>query len=115
MARKILTNNTFTKNTGVKLAGISIGNGWVDPINQLNFVDSHLWSAAIVDHKFRDVLTWHQTQSIVNIFEGKYANATTYFNYIFKNPNTTRDYMGNVSIYNFRNYNSEDHSYAAFM
>lgn len=68
MARKILTNSTFAKATGVKLAGISIGDGWVDPINQVNYVDSFLWSAGIIDNKFRDVVTWHQTQTMVNVF-----------------------------------------------
>lgn len=115
MARKILTNNTFTKATGVKLAGLSIGDAWVDPINQLNYADSYLWSAGIVDHKFRDILTWHQTQSLVSIFEGSYKNATSHFNFVFKNPNTIKDHMGGVNIYNFRDYVGGDKSYAAFL
>lgn len=52
---------------------------------------------------------------MINIFEGSFANATNHFNEIFKNPNTIRDRLGNVNIYNFRDYVGGDISYAAFL
>jgi hypothetical protein len=73
-ARKIIINETWTKNTGVKLAGISIGDGWTDPMNQVNYYDSFLWSVGIVDTKFRDVCTWFQTHAMINIHNGNYKN-----------------------------------------
>jgi len=58
----------------VKLEGVAIGDGWVDPLNQLNYYDSLLYSAGIVSNKFRDICTWFQTQSIVNIYRGALKN-----------------------------------------
>ena len=56
----------------VTLKGIGIGDGWTDPINQVNFYDSYLWSVGIVSNKFRDVCTWYQTKAIMSIYEGNY-------------------------------------------
>ena len=63
-----MTNETFLNNTGVKIVGISIGNGWTDPINQINFFDSYLWSVGLGPIKFRDLCTLQQTHAIVNIY-----------------------------------------------
>lgn len=68
LARKILTNNTFLAATGVKLTGIAIGGGWVNPANQVNFYDAYLWSVGVVSNKFRDTCTWYQTNAVVNIY-----------------------------------------------
>lgn len=67
-ANKLLSNQTFIDTNGVTLAGIAIGDGWTDPINQINFYDSFLYSVGIVSNKFRDVCTWFQTNAIVNIY-----------------------------------------------
>jgi hypothetical protein len=32
----------------VRLTGIMIGDGFVDPINQINYYDSYLWSVGVV-------------------------------------------------------------------
>jgi len=48
LASKILKNETFIRATGVKLVGVSIGDGWTDPINQINYYDSYLWSVGVV-------------------------------------------------------------------
>lgn len=66
-------------------------------------------------NKFRDICTEHQTHSIINIYEGKYQNATDYLNFIIDNKNTAEELMGNISIYNFRNYDGVDRSFAAFL
>jgi vitellogenic carboxypeptidase-like protein len=62
------------------LAGISIGDGWTDPMNQVNFYDSYLWSVGVVESKFRDVCTWFQTNAMININNGNYKNVYFQFN-----------------------------------
>lgn len=101
--------------TQVKLAGISIGDGWTDPINQINYYDSYLSSVGVVARKFREVCTWFQTHAISNIYQGNYKKATEYFDFITNNDTTPEAYFGNISIFNFRNYDGLDESFAKFM
>lgn len=56
------------------LKGVAIGDGWTDPLNQVNYYDSYLSSVGVVDHKFRDVLTWFQTNAIINMYNGDFKN-----------------------------------------
>jgi vitellogenic carboxypeptidase-like protein len=72
-------NSTFKTANKVKLEGIAIGDGWTDPINQINYYDSYLYSAGIVSNKFRDVCTWFQTNAIVQIYDNKYENVPNLF------------------------------------
>jgi carboxypeptidase C (cathepsin A) len=58
----------------VQLKGVAIGDGWTDPINQINFYDSMLYSAGIVSNKYRDAAGWYQTQAILNIYKKAYTN-----------------------------------------
>ena len=58
----------------ITFAGIAIGDGWVDPYSQINQYDSYLYSVGIVSNKFRDTLTWFQTQSIQNQALGNNKN-----------------------------------------
>jgi glycosyltransferase involved in cell wall biosynthesis len=53
--------------TNITFEGVAIGDGWTDPVNQMNFYDSYLYSVGIVSNKFRDTCTWFQTQAIQNI------------------------------------------------
>lgn len=75
-ARTIIMNDTFKAATKVVLKGVAIGDGWVDPINQINFYDSLLYSVGIVSNKYRDVCTWVQTQSMINIYKEQYGNVS---------------------------------------
>jgi serine carboxypeptidase-like clade 2 len=68
LANKILFNSTFTSETGMQFKGVMIGNGWVDPINQINYYDSYLWSVGIIENTFKEVCIWYQTNSIVHIY-----------------------------------------------
>lgn len=88
LAKKIAQNSSFVRSTGFRLVGVSIGDGWTDPINQINYYDSYLWSVGVVSNKFRDVCTWFQTHAIVNIYEGNYKNATNYFDFLTNNDTT---------------------------
>ena len=71
LARKVLDNQTKLM---FNLAGVSIGDGWTDPMNQVNFYDSYLWSVGVIGNKFRDVCNWFQTNAIININDNNYQN-----------------------------------------
>ena len=71
---KILDNSTFLKATGIVLEGVAIGDGWTDPVNQINHYDSYLYSVGVVSNKFRDTCTWFQTQALHHIAFGDYKN-----------------------------------------
>jgi carboxypeptidase C (cathepsin A) len=73
-AHAILSNATFRAATGCSLRGVALGNAWVDPANQLNYYDSLLYSAGVVSNKFRDVCQWMQTQGLLNLYSGRFAN-----------------------------------------
>lgn len=92
----------------MKLEGISIGDGWTDPINQVNYYDSFLWSTGIISQKFRDTCAWFQSHSIMSIYRQDYQKATDYFDFLTNNDTTPETYMGNISIFNFRNYDGMD-------
>lgn len=74
LAKEILRNATFQAATGCSLKGVAIGDGWVDPANQLNYYDSLLYSIGAVSNKFRDVCQWMQTQGLLNIYTKNYKN-----------------------------------------
>lgn len=65
LAKKIAFNNTQLK---INLQGVAIGDGWTDPLNQVNYYDSFLWSVGVIGNKFRDTCNWFQTQSVINIY-----------------------------------------------
>jgi carboxypeptidase C (cathepsin A) len=115
LAQKILDNSTFRTRTGFRMTGAIIGDGWTDPLSQINFYDSYLWSVGVVDRTFRDVCTWYQNEAIININEARFQNATNYFDFITNNDTTPEKYMGNISIFNFRNYDGLDESFATFL
>lgn len=68
LARKII----FNASLGINLKGVAIGDGWTDPINQVNYYDSYLWSVGVIGNKFRDTCNWYQTHSVVNIYQANY-------------------------------------------
>lgn len=84
-------------------------------MNQVNFYDSFLWSVGIVDSKFRDVCTWFQTNAMINMYNGNYKNATTYFDFLTNNDTTPETYFGNISMFNFRNYDGLDESFVKIL
>lgn len=70
-----MSNETFLNDTKITLTGLIIGDGWTDPINQLNYYDSYLWSIGVIDIKFREVCSWYQTKSLISFYEGNYEKA----------------------------------------
>jgi carboxypeptidase C (cathepsin A) len=115
LAVKIINNRTKLNQTGIEVKGVLIGGGWVDPIHQLNHYDSYLWSVGIAEGGFREQLTWHQTHATINLFGFHYENATEFINFIIYNRTTHEKYMGNISEYNFRNYEGVDLSFVPFL
>lgn len=83
-ASNLVGNSSFMKDTGIVLEGVAIGDGWTDPINQINHYDSYLYSVGIVSNKFRDTCTWFQTQAIQHIALGQPANVYTF---VLRQPN----------------------------
>jgi len=63
LGKKLLQHSDYKS----RVAGIIIGGGFIDPINQLNYFDSYLWSLGVIDRSYRETLTWMQTQSMQNI------------------------------------------------
>jgi carboxypeptidase C (cathepsin A) len=82
LAKKIAYNNTAL---GFNLQGVAIGDGWTDPLNQVNYYDSYLWSVGVIGNKFRDTCNWFQTQSVINIYEGNYQLVRIY---LYRLPTT---------------------------
>jgi carboxypeptidase C (cathepsin A) len=68
LARKLIEDRPVN----VTVAGIAIGNGWTDPINQINFMDSYLWSVGVIDRGFRDTCNWFQTSAVLSIDNADY-------------------------------------------
>lgn len=75
LGKKLLTNSSLKFQVG----GVAIGDGWTDPINQINYYDTYLWSVGVIDRGFRDTCTWFQTNGIINIYEGDYQKVTVSF------------------------------------
>ena len=61
---RIVNNQTFLQSNGIQLKGVAIGDGWTDPVNQVNYYDSYLFSTGIVARKFREYANWYQVQAL---------------------------------------------------
>lgn len=49
-----------------------IGDGYLDPINQMNFYDSMMYSAGVASVAAREVTTSTQNKALLNLFSGRY-------------------------------------------
>jgi serine carboxypeptidase 1 len=74
IAKLLISNATFQAAIKLNLKGVIISSGWIDPINQLNYYDSLLYSTGIVSNRFRDICSSIQAKGIVNIYKKSYAN-----------------------------------------
>jgi carboxypeptidase C (cathepsin A) len=63
-ARHIMLNVSL----GFNLKGVMIGDGYLDPVNQLNFYDSFMYSAGIASSFARDTTTYAQNQALLKLF-----------------------------------------------
>jgi carboxypeptidase C (cathepsin A) len=85
LAKQLLTNQTFRAEINLNIKGMIISSGWIDPINQINYYDSLLYSLGIVSNRFRDALSSIQSKSLVNIFKRSYKNASDNYFLLSKN------------------------------
>lgn len=76
LAKQLLTNQSFRAQISLNIKGVIINSGWIDPMNQVNYYDSVLYSLGIVSNRFRDALSSIQSKSLVNIFKKSYKNAS---------------------------------------
>jgi carboxypeptidase C (cathepsin A) len=91
LANRLLSNSSWSS----RVAGVIIGDGWTDPINQINYYDTYLWSLGIIDRSFRETVSWFQTQSMLNIDISNFQKvlfhlikATDYFDFLTNNDTT---------------------------
>lgn len=90
IANILLSNSTFKSKIKLGLKGVIISSGFIDPMNQINFYDSVLYSTGIISNRFRDICSSFQTKGLVNIYKKSFENATDDFNFLTKNRNISR-------------------------
>jgi hypothetical protein len=78
LAKLLIANSTFKAAINITLKGVMVSSGWIDPVNQLNYYDSLLYSSGVVSNRFRDICSSIQTKGIVNIYKKLYLNVDFY-------------------------------------
>lgn len=74
-----LAHETLTRNSAnLNLKGLSIGNGWMDPVNQVNYAD-YLYQLGLIDLYGRDLLRSLQDKAVYLIRHRKYVEANLAF------------------------------------
>lgn len=86
------------------MQGILIGDGYVDPINQINNYDSFLSSAGIVSNEWRDTTSFMQNEGITRIMRGDYKEASGYTNFIIANDDVANKYYSGMNVLNYKQY-----------
>jgi hypothetical protein len=74
----MIVNSTFKAAINVNLKGVTVSSGWMDPVNQVNYYDSLLYTSGVVSNRFRDICSSIQTKGIVNIYQKLYLNVDVY-------------------------------------
>jgi hypothetical protein len=93
---------------GINLTGVMIGDGYLDPVNQMNFYDSFMYSAGVASSFARDTTTYAQNQALLKIFSQKYEQASDLCNWIVNTDETANKYYGGVNLMNFRKYQQDN-------
>jgi len=101
-ATKLVLNSSMS---WLNLKGVGIGDGWTDPINQVGFYDSYLYSAGIIGNQRRANISSQEAQAVVYEINGNYSNACGIFNVITGDDYVNKIY-GKIDIYNYRYYGS---------
>lgn len=97
-AAVIVKNQT---QSGIYLTGIGIGDGIVDPINQIPFWDVYTFSNGLLSTMGRDNMAQNESLAVVDILNQNYASCASRMDDVL-------GYIGDVNpginIYNFRQY-----------
>lgn len=89
---------------GIKVAGVLIGDGWVDPISQANNYDSYLNSVGAVSNEWRDTTSFMQNEALVRMMRGDLKEASGYVNFIIANDEVARKYYLGMNVLNYKQY-----------
>ncbi|XP_060527439.1 venom serine carboxypeptidase-like [Cylas formicarius] len=71
--------NNPTADLKINLKGLIIGNGWTDPVNQLDYGE-YLYQVGLLDVHQRAIMDGYKQAALENILVGDFANATNYAN-----------------------------------
>lgn len=86
--------------------GVLIGDGWVDPIQQINNYDSFLSSVGVVSKEGRDTVAYQQNQAATRIMNGDLKDAAGYINWIIADDNVANKYYNGMNVLNYKQYDA---------
>ncbi|XP_010277705.2 PREDICTED: serine carboxypeptidase-like 50 [Nelumbo nucifera] len=69
-------NSLVSTSHKLNLKGIAIGNGWIDPINQLTSIPNNVYFSSLINEKQKIELEALQVEAITLAGEGKWRQAT---------------------------------------
>ena len=107
IAKKILENNLQPESERIPLAGIAVGDGFTDPINQLPENAIFGYALGLLNEKQRAEVELYQLNAAGHVINGKYLEAR---DDIDKVMDTITSYGGGLNVYNFRNFGDYDFS-----
>lgn len=104
LAYKIHEENKNSK-VKINLKGVSIGNGFCDPVNMLNYGD-YLLEIGLIDQNGRDIFTGKRDEAVELIKQGKWIEAFKRFDVLLNNDlNNSSSIFTNLTGYtNYYNY-----------
>ncbi|XP_065202817.1 venom serine carboxypeptidase-like [Planococcus citri] len=95
------------KNASVKinLKGVSVGNGFCDPVNMLNYGD-YLLEIGLIDQNGRDIFVGKRDEAVELIKQGKWVEAFRRFDCLLNNDltNSTSVFTNLTGYTNYYNY-----------
>ena len=111
IARKILQENanvSTTKNIAIPLKGVSIGDGFTDPVTIMSEVGMFSYNLGLIDYNERITIEQNILRGRLFALQGDWASVTdTFNNYVFQN---LKNFTANVNAYNIQEYGDYDTS-----
>ncbi len=85
-----------------------IGDGYLDPENQMNYYDSFMYTLGIASEYARDTATYIQNQALLNILKADFSKASEFCNLIVDNDDNNNKYFGGANLMNYKKYNQDN-------